>query len=136
MSQATGGAFPATRPSVVRDLGSVDPLRRAAASEALARSYWRPVYVYIRLRWRRSPEDAQDLAQEFFTRALEREYLSLGLAIGFGLTVGLSLAFCVSLAQRMSGQPAYYWQIMLPDAILGIIVGYATFTHGRAATAR
>jgi DNA-directed RNA polymerase specialized sigma24 family protein len=70
------GAFPATRPSVVRDLGSVDPVRRAAAHDALARSYWRPVYVYIRLRWRRSPEDAQDLTQEFFTRAFEREYLS------------------------------------------------------------
>ena len=76
MSQGPGGAFPATRPSVVRDLGSLDPVRRAAAYEALARSYWRPVYVYVRLRWRRSPEDAQDLTQEFFTRAFEREYLS------------------------------------------------------------
>jgi RNA polymerase sigma factor (sigma-70 family) len=76
MSQRPGGAFPSTRPSVVRDLGSVDPVRRAAAYEALARSYWRPVYVYVRLRWRRSPEDAQDLTQEFFTRAFEREYLS------------------------------------------------------------
>lgn len=76
MSQGPGGAFPATRPSVVRDLASVDPVRRAAAYEALARSYWRPVYGYIRLRWRRSPEDAQDQTQEFFTRAFEREYLS------------------------------------------------------------
>jgi RNA polymerase sigma factor (sigma-70 family) len=61
---------------VVRDLGSADPARRAAAYEALARSYWRPVYSYIRLRWRRGPEDAQDVTQEFFTRAFEREYLS------------------------------------------------------------
>ena len=65
-----------------------------------------------------------------------RRTQSLGLAIVFGLTVGLTLAFCVSLAQKMSGQPAYYWQIMLPGAILGIIVGYATFTHGRGAAAR
>jgi RNA polymerase sigma factor (sigma-70 family) len=76
MSNGPPGAFPATRPSVVRDLGSADPLRRAAAYEALARSYWRPVYMYVRLRWRRGPEDAQDLTQEFFTRAFEREYLS------------------------------------------------------------
>ena len=75
MSQGAGGSFPATRPSVVRDLGSADPATRAAAYEALARSYWRPVYTYIRLRWRRDPEDAQDLAQEFFARAFEREYL-------------------------------------------------------------
>ena len=52
---------------------------------------------------------------------------SLGAAIVFGLAVGLALAFCVSLAQKMSGQPAYYWQIMLPGGILGVIVGYATF---------
>lgn len=68
--------FPATRPSVVRDLGSVDPVARAAAYEALARSYWQPVYAYIRVRWHRSAEDAQDLTQEFFARALERAYLS------------------------------------------------------------
>jgi RNA polymerase sigma factor (sigma-70 family) len=72
----SNGSFPATRPSVVRDLGSADPLRRAAAYEALARSYWRPVYMYVRLRWRRGPEDAQDLTQEFFARAFEREYLA------------------------------------------------------------
>jgi len=68
--------FPATRPSVVRDLGSVDPATRAAAFEALARSYWQPVYAYIRLRFRHRPEDAQDLTQEFFARAFERDYLA------------------------------------------------------------
>ena len=76
VNQEAGGAFPATRHSVVRDLASGDPARRAAAFDALARSYWRPVYLYVRLRWRRSPEDAKDLTQEFFTRAFEREYLS------------------------------------------------------------
>src|SRR5262245_1850420 len=69
-------SFPATRHSVVRDLGSVDPDARAAAYDGLVRSYWRPVYLYIRLRWRRGAEDAQDLTQEFFARAFEREYLA------------------------------------------------------------
>lgn len=50
-------------------------MTRAAAYEALARSYWRPVYVYVRLRWRKNPEDAQDLTQAFFARVLERAYL-------------------------------------------------------------
>jgi RNA polymerase sigma factor (sigma-70 family) len=67
--------FPATRHSVVRELTSQDPAARAAAYDALVRSYWRPVYLYIRLRWRRAPEDAQDLTQDFFARAFEREYL-------------------------------------------------------------
>jgi hypothetical protein len=53
---------------------------------------------------------------------------SLGLAIVFGLGVGLTLAFVVCLLQKLGGQPPYYWQIMLPGGILGVIVGYATFT--------
>lgn len=53
----------------------------------------------------------------------------------FGLAVGLALAFCISLMQLLAGENAYYWQIMLPGGILGLIVGYATFTQGRPASA-
>jgi RNA polymerase sigma factor (sigma-70 family) len=76
MAQRPAGAFPATRPSIVGDLASVDPPRRAAACEALASTYWRAVYAFIRVRWTRSREDAQDLTQEFFSHAFERDYLS------------------------------------------------------------
>jgi len=58
-----------------------------------------------------------------------RKTSSLPVAILFGLAVGLLLAFCVSLMQAAAGQPAYYWEIMTPGAILGLIVGYAAFTH-------
>jgi DNA-directed RNA polymerase specialized sigma24 family protein len=68
--------FPPTRTSVVDDLSSVDPQARAAAYEALARSYWQPVYAYIRLRRGHTREDAQDLTQAFFARVFEREYLA------------------------------------------------------------
>ena len=51
---------------------------------------------------------------------------SLAAGIVFGMAVGLALAYCVSLLQKLAGQPPYYWQIMLPGGILGIIVGYAT----------
>ena len=60
---------------------------------------------------------------------------SLGSTLTFGLVVGLALAFCVSLMQMLAGENAYYWQIMLPGGILGLIVGYATFTQGRPASA-
>ena len=56
-----------------------------------------------------------------------RRSASLRNTLLFGLAVGLALAFCVSLAQMLAGQPPYYWQIMLPGGILGLIVGYATF---------
>jgi membrane protease YdiL (CAAX protease family) len=61
---------------------------------------------------------------------------SLGSTIVFGLGVGLALAFCVSLMQMMAGENPYYWQIMLPGGILGVIVGYATFKSPASAPAR
>lgn len=69
-------SFPVTRHSVVRDLASANPAARSAAYDALARSYWRPVYLYVRLQWHYGAEDAQDLTQEFFARAFERQYLA------------------------------------------------------------
>jgi RNA polymerase sigma factor (sigma-70 family) len=71
-----GGAFPSTRHSVVRAIGDADPDVRREAYGALVRSYWKPVYVYIRLRRNRDPVDAQDLTQEFCARCLEKEYLA------------------------------------------------------------
>ncbi len=43
------------------------------ALEELCRTYWYPLYTYIR-RQGYSPEDAQDLAQGFFERVLERNF--------------------------------------------------------------
>ncbi len=65
-----------------------------------------------------------------------RRAASLGTTIAFGVVIGLALAFCVSLAQKLAGQPPYYWQIMLPGGILGLIVGYATFKAPASAPAR
>jgi hypothetical protein len=59
---------------------------------------------------------------------------SLAAGVLFGGAVGLFLAFLVSYLGKLSGQPPYYWQIMLPGAILGIIVGYATQRHRERGT--
>jgi RNA polymerase sigma-70 factor (ECF subfamily) len=66
--------FPATRRSIVDDVRSADPARRRAAFDRVAAAYWRPVYAYLRLRWRASAPDAEDLTQGFFTRALEKGF--------------------------------------------------------------
>ncbi|MBI2925629.1 MAG: sigma-70 family RNA polymerase sigma factor [Verrucomicrobia bacterium] len=42
-----------------------------AALEKLCRTYWYPLYAYVRRRGHR-PEDAQDLTQEFFVRLLQK----------------------------------------------------------------
>jgi hypothetical protein len=50
---------------------------------------------------------------------------SLPLGILFGLAVGLFLAFLVAAMPSETGKH-YYFEIMLPGAIVGAIVGYAT----------
>jgi RNA polymerase sigma factor (sigma-70 family) len=69
------GAFPLTRASIIHATGSDDPLLRRQAWGTLIRSYWKPVYKYIRIQWHAAEHDAQDLTQEFFTRALESSFV-------------------------------------------------------------
>ncbi|UCE02885.1 MAG: sigma-70 family RNA polymerase sigma factor [Candidatus Latescibacterota bacterium] len=71
----TGSPFPPTRASVVQGVRSDDPETRKRAYTTLVESYWRPVYTYVRLQWRRDAEQAQDLTQEFLARVVEKEFL-------------------------------------------------------------
>jgi MFS family permease len=55
---------------------------------------------------------------------------SLPLGIIFGLAVGLVLAFAVAAIPNPGGKH-YYFEIMLPGGIVGMIVGYATQRFGQ-----
>jgi len=57
-----------------------------------------------------------------------RKVNSLALGVVFGVGVGLLLAFAVAYTQH-----GYYFQIMLPGSMVGLIVGYATQRYGRPA---
>src|SRR6202140_1812276 len=70
-----GDRFPPTRRSVIEAARSIDAEERDRALEALCAAYWRPVYKYVRLRWNRPADAAQDLTQGFFLELLERELL-------------------------------------------------------------
>ncbi|MEO8700181.1 MAG: sigma-70 family RNA polymerase sigma factor [Kofleriaceae bacterium] len=70
------GVFPLTRPSAVADLLSGDPARRARSLDIVVRGYWKPVYKYIRLRWTKTTEHAEDLTQSFFETAINRDTLA------------------------------------------------------------
>lgn len=63
--------FVTTHWSVVLTAGRSDTPRARGALETLCQTYWHPLYAYVRRRGY-SPEDAQDLTQEFFARLLER----------------------------------------------------------------
>lgn len=70
-----GDRFPPTRRSVIEAARSIDAEERERALEALCAAYWKPVYKYVRWRWNRPAEAAQDLTQGFFAELLERELL-------------------------------------------------------------
>ena len=74
-THAAPASFATTHWSVV--LSAADNHSPAAreALEKLCRSYWRPLYSYVRSRGL-TPDDAQDLTQEFFWRLLDKNYLS------------------------------------------------------------
>jgi RNA polymerase sigma-70 factor (ECF subfamily) len=66
--------FVTTHWSVVLSAQDKDSPRSVEALESLCRTYWYPLYAFVRRQGRR-PHDAQDLTQEFFARLLEKDYL-------------------------------------------------------------
>lgn len=73
-SNDSAGLFPHTRWSVVLAATQPGSAASTGALEALCRTYWHPLYAYVR-RCGHSPHDAQDLTQEFFQRLLEKHWL-------------------------------------------------------------
>jgi MFS family permease len=59
-----------------------------------------------------------------------RRVHSLPAGVVFGLLCGAFFAFLVAAIPQPSGVH-YYWQIMLPGSVLGLVVGYATQRYGR-----
>ncbi len=71
---AVGTAFLTTHWSVVLAARAAGSPRSGEALETLCRTYWAPLYAYVR-RLGYSPADAEDLTQGFFARLLEKGYL-------------------------------------------------------------
>jgi RNA polymerase sigma-70 factor (ECF subfamily) len=71
-----GGNFPATHWSAIEGARSQDPEERRRAFDRIVSVYWKPIYKYVRARYPRSPEDAQDLTQEFFASLIDRGTLA------------------------------------------------------------
>ncbi|HRY51974.1 MAG TPA: sigma-70 family RNA polymerase sigma factor [Candidatus Paceibacterota bacterium] len=69
------GVFATTHWSVVLAAGDSESPLAAEALEKLCRTYWYPLYVYVRRRGYEAP-DAQDLTQDFFYRLLDRDWLA------------------------------------------------------------
>lgn len=74
-AEARGQVFVTTQWSVVLAASRSDTTNAQAALEKLCRTYWYPLYAYVRRRGHPA-EDAQDLTQAFFARLLERHWVS------------------------------------------------------------
>jgi RNA polymerase sigma factor (sigma-70 family) len=67
--------FPSTHWSLIEGTRSTHAEERQRALETLISAYWKPVYKYIRLHWKKDNEPAKDLTQEFFARLVEKRLL-------------------------------------------------------------
>jgi RNA polymerase sigma factor (sigma-70 family) len=63
--------FPPTAWTLVERLRNPKDPRVQAYLDRMIQAYWRPVYKYVRIAWKRSNEDAKDLTQAFFVHLLE-----------------------------------------------------------------
>jgi len=61
--------FPSTQVSLI-EAAAGEPL----ALERVVALYWKPVYKFIRFKFRKDNEAAKDLTQSFFASALERDF--------------------------------------------------------------
>jgi len=68
------GAFSTTHWSVVQGAGQSDLAGVTAALERLCRTYWYPIYAFVRRRGS-DPHEAEDLTQAFFAFLLEKDTL-------------------------------------------------------------
>ncbi len=66
--------FPTTTWTLVNTAGGKPDARAAEALASLCERYWYPLYAYVRRRGF-SPEQAQDLTQDFFARVLEMRHI-------------------------------------------------------------
>lgn len=64
-----------------------------------------------------------------------RKVRSLTAGLVFGVAVGAFFAFLVAAMPQPSGVH-YYWEIVLPGSVLGLLVGYATQRWGGGALPR
>lgn len=89
--------FPRTQFSAIEGLKSDRVEIRTRAFDRVVSLYWKPVYKYVRVKYRQTTEDAEDLTQGFFAKAFEKEYLA-----GFDATKGRFRTFLRTCLDRFA----------------------------------
>ena len=68
--------FPETRASLIDAAARGDSTLSRDALDAIITAYWKPAYKHVRVKWRRSNEEAKDLIQGFFAAFSSPEMLA------------------------------------------------------------
>ena len=67
------------------------------------------------------------------TGLVARKTGSTGRGVVVGVLAALALTIPIAIMNvRHYDNPSYYWKIILPGALTGLFVGYATVRYGRA----
>ena len=74
--QEGGSRFPATAWSLLSRLRDPRDPRVQEYLNRMIEMYWRPIYKYVRIAWKRTNEDAKDLTQAFFIHLIEGDLLA------------------------------------------------------------
>src|SRR6185295_2326826 len=67
--------FPETQLSLLEAVSTGGQLS-SAALDRIASLYWKPIYKFVRLKFRQGNEEAKDLTQSFFASAIERDFFA------------------------------------------------------------
>lgn len=59
-----------------------------------------------------------------------RKVNNLGIGIAVGLLVGAALALPIAMMKDPNTGQVYFWEILIPGSIVGLIVGFATQRYG------
>jgi RNA polymerase sigma factor (sigma-70 family) len=73
---ASRPVFPTTKLTALDGIRSPDDPVRRRSWDVIAAAYWKPAYKHVRLKWRLEPDDAADVVQSFFARAVEKEFFT------------------------------------------------------------
>jgi RNA polymerase sigma factor (sigma-70 family) len=68
--------FPTTQWSALLGARSDDDGERRRSWTTLVGAYWKPAYKHVRIKWGKPREDAEDLLQGFFERAMSKEFFA------------------------------------------------------------
>src|ERR1700712_2494058 len=59
-----------------------------------------------------------------------RKKYNIAIGVAFGLIVGALCALPFAMAMDPNTHKVYFWEILIPGSLVGLIVGYATQVYG------